>query len=210
MNLVNELQVSVERDDVLSVLRKARRLASKLGVDDINHWLRCEQEGYERDATLPNYRTVTGTLSIKTNGYIPAGMGYVVNGVIDYPGGFVVPNRMPQPMSQIVQMAAPSEKSDNFVTVDERLVAGFRSRMDPDFAHQMTFLLRLNIDQIRSIPDAVKDRILDWALELERRGVLGENMTFNDDEKQKAHTINFNLQNCTIEQLNNMGKNARG
>ena len=68
----------------------------------------------------------------------------------------------------------------------------------------------MNMSQVRAIPEAVKNRVLDWACELERRGVLGENMTFSDKEKAEAHTINFNLTNCTVEQLNNMGKNLMG
>ena len=73
MNLVNELQVSAEQDEVLTVLRKAKRLASKLGVDDINQWLRAEQEGYEKGDTIPKYRMIKASLVYKTNGPIPLG-----------------------------------------------------------------------------------------------------------------------------------------
>jgi hypothetical protein len=44
MNLVDELQVSAESDDVLTVLRKAKKLASKLERNDIAEWLEAEQE----------------------------------------------------------------------------------------------------------------------------------------------------------------------
>ena len=106
-------------------------------------------------------------------------------------------------------MIAADPSDECFMTIDEDAVAPLRRRFDPDFAHQLTFMLRLNRDQIRSIPDGVKDRVLDWALELERRSVLGENMTFSDKEKAEAHSITFNINNSQIEQLNNMGQNLR-
>src|SRR4051812_26630207 len=81
MNLVNELQVSAEKDDVLTVLRKTKRLASKLGRQDINDWLRSELEGYTDSATVPDYRQVRATIAMNTNGHIPAGFGYLANGI---------------------------------------------------------------------------------------------------------------------------------
>src|ERR1019366_5927377 len=81
MNLVNELQVSAERDDVLTVLRKTKRLASKLGRQDIAEWLRSEQEGYGHNQIVPDYRQIRSTLAMNTNSYIPAGFGFVRNGL---------------------------------------------------------------------------------------------------------------------------------
>jgi hypothetical protein len=46
MNLVDELQASATKDDVLNVLRNTRRLASKLKRHDITEWLQAEQDGY--------------------------------------------------------------------------------------------------------------------------------------------------------------------
>ena len=62
MNLVNELQISAEKDDVLAVLRKTKRLASKLGRNDITDWLNSEQNGYPKDKGIPDYRIVSGTI----------------------------------------------------------------------------------------------------------------------------------------------------
>ena len=45
------------------------------------------------------------------------------------------------------------------------------------------------------ILDAVRNIILNWALQLEEDGVLGENMTFSDDEKDKAESHSYNVNN---------------
>src|SRR5690348_10915089 len=82
VNLVNELQVSAERDDVLTVLRKTKWLASKLDRQDIAEWLQAEQGGYRDDQPVPEYRKIGTALAYNTNGYIPAGFGYLRNGTI--------------------------------------------------------------------------------------------------------------------------------
>jgi len=213
MNLVNELQVSVERDDVLTVLRKARRLASKLGVDDIDDWLGAEQNGYREDQDVPTYRMVKGSLCYNTNGPIPVGWGQVGTGIMDYPGGFCVDRPMLDAMGEVMALIERTTTNTNhglYLQVDNDGLHQFRRTLNPYIADQVTFMLKMNVVQVRAIPEAVKDKVMDWALALERRGVLGENMTFSEKEKTEAHAITFNISNSKIEQLNNMGSNHKG
>src|SRR6267142_2590201 len=105
MNLVNELQVSAENDDVLTVLRKTKRLASKLDRNDITDWLKYEQDGYAAGHSVPQYRNVNTTLAYNSNGYIPAGYGYLKSGVEDLPsGGLLGDTPLRQPISGILSM----------------------------------------------------------------------------------------------------------
>lgn len=213
MNLVNELQISAEQDDVLTVLRKAKRLASKLGVDDINHWLRCDQEGYATGQAIPKYRTVLGSLVFKTNGPIPMGMGMVGQGVMDYPGNFTVDRMLPDSMGEIISIIRQCRQKNHslYLPLDQsNLLRQLRGYLHPTVAGNVSFLLKLNTGQVRAIPEAVKDRVLEWACGLERRGVLGDNMTFSDKERAIAHSITFNLNNCQVGRLNNIGQNKQG
>ena len=75
MGIVNELQASAERDDVLTVLRRAKRLSAKLGLRDISEWVDHEQNGYPPQATIPSYRIVQISVCYNSNGYVPAGYG---------------------------------------------------------------------------------------------------------------------------------------
>ena len=204
MNLVNELQVSTEKDDVLTVLRKAKRLASKLGVTDIDLWLRCEQEGYVGGTEIPAYRTVKGTLVYNSNGYIPVGWGMIGEGIMDFPGNLGFDRRLPDAMSEVASMIEYARQKGHglyYPLEESDFTRRCRGMMHPLIANKVSFLLRLSTGNIQSIPDAVKDRVLDWACALERRGVLGENMTFSDREKEQAHTLRLDLTNCTIQQL---------
>jgi len=217
MNLVNELQVSAEEDDVLAVLRKTRRLASKLGRQDIAEWLKAEQEGYSPQQALPDYRLVGTTLALKTNGYVPAGYGQLMNGIMDLPsGGLNDPVPISESISTVLTNIDGIEKQNGtlFRWVEEGsdLSRQIRRRFefDPLVAGQISFILRINPSQYRAIPERIKDKVLDWACNLEAAGVYGEEMSFKPDEREKAQAITFNLNGCNVEQLNNMGTNRRG
>lgn len=45
------------------------------------------------------------------------------------------------------------------------------------------------------IIEKVKNTLLEWTLELEAKGILGEGMSFNDKEKEIAKTIPQQINN---------------
>ena len=50
---------------------------------------------------------------------------------------------------------------------------------------------------ICGIVDRVRNAVLDWSLQLEEQGVLGDGMTFTSTEKQNAGAVVYNIQNVT-------------
>jgi hypothetical protein len=216
MNLINELQVSAERDDVLTVLRKTKRLASKLDRQDIVDWLRAEQDGYPPSQTVPHYREVGMTIAYNTNGYIPAGFGYLRSGIEDLPASrFNCSLPLKEPISTILSFIESINAGQgvyNPIEEGTEISRAIRStfRFHPMFARQISFLMHFNGAQIVAIPEQIKDKVLDWACALEQAGVTGEGLTFSAEEKQKAHSITFNITESHIEQLNNLGTNQRG
>lgn len=215
MNLVNELQISAEKDDVLTVLRKARRLASKLGRQDIADWLKAEQNGYGSEHALPEYRQINAVLAIKTNGYVPAGFGMMKNGIEDVPGFGSFPVPMPDAISSILSMIENIGQGDSLslpVQEGTEFSRSLRSHftIDPRYERQITFVMRLNTTQVRAIPEQIKDKVLDLACDLEAAGVHGDGMSFSAQEKAIAHTTIFNIDRSTIDQLNNHGNNQKG
>lgn len=214
MNLINELQVSAENDDVLTVLRKTKRLASKLERQDIAAWLQAEQGGYDSGDAVPEYRRVATTLAYNTNGYIPAGFGMLMRGVQDLPAcGMEFPFPVTASISTVLTWIEhdargiyyPIEAGSESSEIIRRTF-----QFNPMYAGQITFLMHLNGSQIKAIPEHTKDRVLDWACALERAGVTGENLSFSVEEKQIASDVTFNIIGSTIEQLNNAGTNRKG
>lgn len=215
MNLVNELQVSAEQDDVLTVLRKTKRLASKLDRQDIAEWLESEQNGYGAEEDVPDYRTVGVTLAYNTNGYVPAGWGTLVKGTVMLPDcclGLKLPIR--DSISTImswIEAEGRAEKLCSPVPEGSDVCQQLRSIycFDPLIADQITFLFRYNGAQIKAIPERIKDRVLNWSCALESAGVTGDGLTFTVKDRDIAQTVTFNIYGSHIEQLNNAGSNHK-
>lgn len=208
MDLVNELQISAEQDDVLTVLRKARRLASKLGVNSIDEWLESEQNGYKNRDSIPSYRRLVGTLAFKTNGPVPYGFGKLVNGVLPFAEETTIPQLVHDSMAEINAIVKSNSKGDIYFIAPNPEV--LRRCFDGRMADQFTFMVKVSRSQYTAIPDKVKDRVLNWACELERNNILGEGMSFNSDERSRAGAITWNIYDSSIGQLNNMGHNHSG
>jgi AbiTii len=218
MNLINELQVSAENDDVLTVLRKTKRLASKLDQRGIADWLRAEESGYSPGRDVPEYRMINNALAYSTNGYVPAGYGYLKSGIEEMPWGGFTPPPMPlrDSISSVLWLIESCSTNVNgmYFPIEEgtALSTTIRShfQFDPRFARQITFLLRLNQVQVKAIPERIKDKVLDWACALETAGVNGDGVSFSAKEREISHSITFNITGSNIEQLNNLGTNQKG
>ena len=201
MGLVNELQESAERDDVLTVLRKAKRVASKLGRDDIAEWLEYEQNGYTNGATLPDYRQVRVAFYYNTNGYIPGGMGMAVNGLMPMPWTADLETCYPvrDAIGAVCGWTArlSEGKGSIYVTLNGPTTETLRSTMTaplmPELLEQLSFHGRLDDFGLRNIPERVKDHVLQWACRLEAVGVHGEGHTFTSSERQIAQTLIYNV-----------------
>jgi hypothetical protein len=81
------------------------------------------------------------------------------------------------------------------------------SSLQVPFSHKAAAQLRramdipmepsLHVDQVAvvGILDAVRNQVLEWALQLEAEGVVGDGMTFTAEEKQTAQSITYNVTN---------------
>lgn len=64
---------------------------------------------------------------------------------------------------------------------------------------QIVIVHQMDIPSVKDIPNQVKNRILDWALELERAGIHGEGHSFMPIEQQRAKQIVFNDYSTKIQ-----------
>ncbi len=188
--LVLELQRDALNNsfDISNLLRKAIVISKKLGVDIVENWLDQELNGYyiaEND--LPDYREVHGTLKVDNpiRGLIP----FRVND--SELEDFLSSRRIGQPISELESLVK-SDKSGYLTlrfpsNIKEDLMKGMRLPMEP--------ILQVGINQIHGVLDCLRSKILDWALELEQKGIIGEGMTFSTDEKKAAESITYTITN---------------
>ena len=59
----------------------------------------------------------------------------------------------------------------------------------------MEIALFISTVNITSLIEKVKNCLLEWTIELEGKGILGENMTFNEKEAESAKGISQQINN---------------
>ena len=177
---------------VSGLLRKARAAAVKLGLADQLQWISWELEGYpdEGDADLPPYRTIRGEMKVVNpyHGLLP----------LNFADPEVAETIRSSPCRQsIAELEALLATGENLrVQLSQwqinQLLNSMPIKMEPVLLIDRTALIR--------VLDAVRNLILNWSLEMEKAGVLGEALTFNSQEKEKAQPVGqqFFIQNLGV------------
>lgn len=175
-SLVWELQRdALNREiSVLFLLRKALVVARKLNIQEFQQWVEKELNGYPEISYLPQYRFMFGELKAFNpyRGWIP---------VIVHPQIHELISKVPvlQPISEIETL---KDKNSSLITMQpawEKILREY---------HDIPFEMKIHIDisQATGVLEAVRDVVLNWSLKLEEDGILGEEMTFSQKEKQIA------------------------
>lgn len=194
--LVHELQADAmnESVSVLSLLRKARALSVKLGVTTIDQWLAHEMSGYPTRSSIPEYRHIIGR-TVCRNPYV----GWIPLEFKDPEHHKLLSERhLHQPLSELCQFTdANSAGKSVLLFFPSDIAAELRSNsgFEPG--------LEVAVNLIHGIISTVRDKILEFSLELEKQGILGEGLTFTQQEKMAANNITYsiNIENMTGSQL---------
>jgi hypothetical protein len=200
-SLVLELQRdALEKNiHITDLLRKALLVSRKLKIKDIEEWLNNELNGYS-DGSIPDYRLVRGELKV-FNPY--AGWNPVFLSDQEWQDLLCL-RHVNLSVSQIENLIANSE-GGHFLIKYPGNAADTIMKM---IGHQMEPALHASLHQLVRIIDSVKTKVMEFALDLESRGVLGEGMTFTKDEQQLAQSITYNtinierMENSQIQQAN--------
>jgi len=184
-----ELQSDALNRDVrvADLLRKAMVVSKKLGIPEIEQWIARELGGYTDYASIPEYRKVRGEVQVRNpyHGWQPL---HIENEKI---ADIVSTTKIGQPISELDSIAQAE---------------GAGSLQSPLTTKQITWLMKamevplpptlmLSPTVVIGILDAVRNNILDWALELEKKGVVGEGMSFSKEEKSVASQVTYQTTN---------------
>jgi len=195
MSIVAELQREAldEKASVGGLLRKALVVAHKLDHADMATWIEHELNGYRGDrASIPTYRHLRGEAKVWNpyRGYQPLtfrGSGEFADKATKMP--------FDQPISEIEELGRGD--SDGFAcTYSPKLEAQFMRAMDMPMQPSLHF----DKSQARGILDTVRNAILKWSLELQKKGVHGEGLTFSPQEKANAAPTNMTFNIGTMYQ----------
>lgn len=186
-SLVLELQADAldENTSIVSLLRKARTVSSKLSVSTIDQWLDWEMNGYKLASTVPAYREVFG----KTVCFNPY-RGYIPLDITDPKLKRIVSLRkLFMPVTQLTQFVGGEPGRILLFPYSPEQSAKLMSMMQEPFEPS----LEVPANLIEGVVASVRNRILDFALDLERQGILGEGMSFTKQEKLVASQIHYNV-----------------
>lgn len=182
---------------ILEVLRKALVVARKLSLTDAQTWIDKELSGYKSGDSPPPYRLVTGQIKARNPyvGWIPV---------------IFQDSREESCHSKCFVGQAIGELEDLVKNGSDTFEFPFDSATERSLMEGLDAPFQptrhLSRSAIVGVIDAVRNLVLNWCMDLERDGILGEGLTFNTKEKETAahanYTINYHgpVTNSQIQQ----------
>jgi len=190
-SIVLELQkeAMVSNNDVSGLLRRSLVIARKLELIDFEKWVNDELSGYRAiPNSAPDYREITGTLQWfnQVRGWCPV--------LAEDPElmDTITNVKLFESVSELENLVNSTD-SNNFVYQLNQKQQNLISSLGDGGLQQFRLLFSKN--QAQRIIETVKNIILDWTLTLEKDGVLGEGMTFSEQEKIEAIRQNYTVNN---------------
>ena len=164
-------------------LRTAKLISVKLGLPVVQDWIEHELNGYPFDPPkLPKYRIISGgqlQFYNPAHGWLPA-MAQALSAV---------------PVHQPIPELEAFDKGDRLYFSPKRRFPLKDAFGDSQLISSFPQRIEFSISAVVGIIEAVRNRLLDWSIELEQRGISGENMSFKDEEKAIAKSQTFNIEN---------------
>jgi hypothetical protein len=169
----------------LDIMRKALVVAKKLGLADFQKWVSKEIEGYKLGDEVPDYRMVHGEIKA-WNPY----HGWIDVMMEDPKVKEAVSVRaIGQPIGELDTIIKGSGGGTIHISyppeTELALMRGSRVKLKS--------ALRISGATIKGITDRARDIVLNWCLDLEAKGILGEGMTFSEKEKKTASEANYHV-----------------
>ena len=161
---------------VSDLLRRVKLAAVKLGLDTAVEWVDKELRGYDTFET-PNYREAVGQLKAHTpfHGVVPVtgenefiqklcsrpicSSVPAIESLLDGDGDTLI-HKAPNKLASILNKSNKSPGTEYFI-------------------HMPVILFKNVLEQVRNA-------VLDWAIDLEKAGIRGEDFSFSIDEKKAA------------------------
>ncbi|WP_176580974.1 hypothetical protein [Bacillus thuringiensis] len=198
-SLVRDLQQKAMNPNIkiTDLLRHSYSVARKLGIQEFESWIFSELNGYETNDTIPKYREIQVEIKVFNphSGWIPVSLTEIDETMARE----IKMHKINHPISELVSILENGEKSTVF---EMAFSPEFELALQRTFQVDFHFSRILQKYQIARILDSVKDSVLKWSLDLEANNVLGNNLTFTPEEKQKAHQVinnnTYHISNSTI------------
>jgi hypothetical protein len=183
-----------------TILRKAKLIAAKLELDELKHWIESELEGYTCSLEdLPHHRKGVGQPKFHNpyNGWCP------ILTEDDYFGKIIRTLFLRQPVSELEDLL-----NNKAPTLIMHYNPGIEKMLQESLPAPMICALHFSTSQIVSALEYVRNKTLDWTLELESRGIVGKGLTFDPSQKTEAQMVTNHIYGGNIGVLGNVAGDA--
>lgn len=191
-SIVIELENDIlnNRLDIVSLLRKAHLIASKLGLTVFDGWINCELNGYAPKDKVPDYRNMHGRIVAKNPYYGWQSVLFEDEKVF----GKICEQPFRNPISEIVDL---TNSKAILIQLPPKLQALLNKCCDSPSDHE--FAVEFSKSSVKDIEQQVKNNLLECCLKLEHSGIFGEGLAFTKEEKEIAahkgelRNLSFNI-----------------
>jgi hypothetical protein len=176
-------------------------VAAKLEILDVPEWVSKELSGYTDHNSLPSYRTVHGRVMTRNwgGGWLP----------VQFPT-----NELQNQLSEQAVYASAAEL-EGLSKQDGKLRFGFapelQQLLQTAFQHDSEFACFIERARLDAILDEIRNRVLHWAIALDKAGIRGAGLSFTGEEKERAHHVVFHADSghISVGVVGNVGGHAQ-
>jgi len=180
---------------ICDLLRKSLIVARKLKINKFRNWVENELNGYKNQNDVPEYRNVFSELRAYNpyHGWQPIVFEYDEDAEIFHR------SKITQAISSIEQLA--NKNRTLHITIPPIVLSDLFERIKG----VRDFQIQTSPSQLCDIINAVRNIVLDWSLNLEEDGILGNDIGFDETEVKKAKDIKVHIEtyieNATSSQI---------
>jgi hypothetical protein len=169
-----------------TILRRALLIAKKLNLLEAEKWIHAELYGYQhtKDVPVPEYRFVLGVLGFRGpfGGWTDVLWGNVPQDIAKKFCTTAIHHSVGELESEIGHPDSTGGVHLSYPPEAVNLLHGFFHNPDSVPA------LAVSVASMNGIVDSLRTKVLEWAVELEKRGITGEGVDFTEHEKEIAAT----------------------
>ncbi len=163
--------------DILSLLRKALLVSRKLKLNEFGQWIDSELNGYKSENMVPSYRNAHGEL----RGFNPY-HGWI---------SVIINDKHNEEMLTVRKIMDSIPRLQNFLGDKSKYICfdfpGEGNRIISGLTgFETKYSLFVCSIIVNDIIERVKNEILNWAITLEEKGIVGDGISFTMDEQIKA------------------------
>lgn len=188
-SLVLELQKDAldKNTRVSDLLRKAFVISKKLSIIKIEEWLENELNGYPSNSNIPDYRTVHGQIKVWNpyQGWQPLNFSDPKEAEI------LAKRKINQSIGELDSIVENNKDGELQVPFTQNIINSLMKSMEIPL-HPVLFI---SYTEVIKILNVVRNTVLNWSLQLEKEGILGEGMSFSKKEKQIADKATYQITN---------------